>query len=133
MESTDPYRVSVAQTLCSVCSEPTTIACERCGRPLCVEHRPSPNERCDSCEGAFLEQITREEPTQRKQLAKVGTLLVTAYIVLVFAAGFTVGEIAVWILVVTAVAVTPILWRRTVVAIDRERRRAFLLERPPET
>lgn len=132
MEPSDPYRASVAQTLCSVCSEPTTIACERCDRPLCRQHRPHPNERCNSCEGAYIEQITREEPGQRRRLATIGTLIVTAYIVVIFAAGFTLGELAVWILVAAAAAVTPLLWRRTFLTLDRDRRRQFLLERPPE-
>ena len=132
MVSADPYRASVAQMLCFVCSEPTQISCARCGRPLCGRHQPKPEERCSPCEGAFIEQITREEPDERKHLAKVGTLIVTAFVVVIFAAGFAVGELAVWVLATAAVGVTPLLWRRKVLTLDRERRRQFLLERPPE-
>lgn len=50
-----PHRHQEIVSLCAECRSPADDGCMRCGKPLCGKHAPSDEERCNSCEGRFLE------------------------------------------------------------------------------
>jgi len=40
------------------CDRLAAMRCPRCGRPLCLEHRPASERRCDACESQFERSIS---------------------------------------------------------------------------
>lgn len=47
------FRAAEFGDLCSECKTLTQSRCLRCGKPLCGQHSPAPQARCDSCEAEF--------------------------------------------------------------------------------
>lgn len=52
-----PLRDLKLVTRCRVCKQPAETSCLRCQAPLCSEHRPVGERRCDKCELFFREQM----------------------------------------------------------------------------
>lgn len=52
-----PHRKQSYQELCAIvteaCRRPASVACLRCGAPLCDVHVPPPHQRCGGCEADF--------------------------------------------------------------------------------
>jgi hypothetical protein len=49
------FREQRFQALCSVCKNEAEDHCLRCNKPLCAEHRPEGDQRCDECEVYFAD------------------------------------------------------------------------------
>lgn len=41
------------------CERPARARCARCGRALCMSHRPAPERRCRACESEFDRHLAR--------------------------------------------------------------------------
>lgn len=48
-----PHRALTYVPRCVVCERQTKKKCTRCGLPLCKEHLPPRNRRCDACEADY--------------------------------------------------------------------------------
>ena len=55
------YRTQEVTGLCKICRAPTSLRCARCADPLCEQHLPEEDERCQDCENLWLERASRRE------------------------------------------------------------------------
>ena len=88
-----------------LCSRLTSQRCSRCGLPLCQEHCPSPDRRCDRCEVQLERRLTAAlgdavllTPRHRRiQMALVISLFAAAW-ALVWLTFALVPDPSLWIL-----------------------------------
>ena len=58
------FRFQRYSELCDLCRKPARAGCLRCGVPLCIDHEPRSNTRCEPCEAQFKESILKRESEQ---------------------------------------------------------------------
>lgn len=107
------YRDQTRTELCSVCRAEAQAGCKRCGRPLCRQHTPARDARCQPCEAWFEEERMR-------RIAESG-----AYSMSRMTLPPTPAAVAI-LLTPAGVVGAAILWER---ARRRRARKRFLAER----
>lgn len=65
--------MTTPKTSCSICRELASVRCSRCGRALCLAHRPEEGRLCIDCELEFGHRVHRGE----KVLAAVAFAVLT--------------------------------------------------------
>ncbi len=55
-----PLRSSEFRELCVECQAHAEAECHRCSAPLCPDHTPAEDRRCDDCEAVYLDMIRVE-------------------------------------------------------------------------
>ncbi len=64
------FRSKRYSELCGMCRKPARAKCLRCDKPLCIDHVPRRDTRCDACEAEFKESILQRESWQADDLQR---------------------------------------------------------------
>jgi len=57
--SSTPYRTASVLLQCGRCDRKATLACPRCGYPLCEDHLLAPGELCAPCEATYAKRARK--------------------------------------------------------------------------
>jgi predicted nucleic acid-binding Zn ribbon protein len=73
--------------LCSTCGMAAEAVCERCGLPVCGQHRPRADQRCAECEASYRRRRPVRMLFYLASLVSASVALVLALFFLVIATG----------------------------------------------
>lgn len=132
------HREQEFRELCADCGELATNSCQRCAKPLCDDHIPPTDARCDSCEQVWSKSIVKSSERAAVARAKSSAFdpALATFGALAFGAG-VLGSMAGNLESIVAAGIGAMIgisatrrWR-TAAALQL-RRVLFLQERPPK-
>ncbi len=63
------FRDNAYNPVCRVCERVADQVCPRCNGPLCSDHAPAPNQRCDDCERDYLALVNEDRSLDWSEVA----------------------------------------------------------------